>query len=73
MPGIRLRHQPVSAARSGEFGAHRLVYASAAGVAPIRYFPDPHTAQVAFVAGRPFFMTTPSIAVDPVLALHLTQ
>ena len=56
---MRLRHQPVSAARSGEFGAHRLVYASAAGVAPIRYFPDPHTAQVAFVAGRPFFMTTP--------------
>ena len=40
---------------------------------PIRYFLVPQTAQVALVAGRPFFMVTASTSFDPVLALHFKQ
>ena len=33
----------------------------------------PHSTQTALAAGRPFFMVTASMSLDPVLALHLTQ
>ena len=39
----------------------------------MRNFLVPHSTQTERVAGRPFFMVTASISLDPVLALHLTQ
>ena len=41
--------------------------------APIRNFLVPHSVQTALAAGRPFFMVTASMSLDPVLALHFTQ
>ena len=45
----------------------------AAGVAPIRNFLVPQTTHIAWVAGLPFFMVTPTTSRESVFALHLTQ
>ena len=45
----------------------------AVGVAPIRNFLVPQTVQIAWVAGRPFFMVTPWTSLESVLDLHFTQ
>ena len=45
----------------------------AEGVAPMRNFLVPQSTQIACVAGRPFFMVTPTTSRESVLALHLTQ
>ena len=39
----------------------------------MRNFLVPHFTQTERVAGRPFFMVTGSMSLDPVLVLHLTQ
>ena len=39
----------------------------------MRNFVVPHSTQMDRVAGRPFFMVTASMSLDPVRALHLTQ
>ena len=33
----------------------------------------PHSMQMERVAGRPFFMVTASMSLDPILASHFTQ
>ena len=43
------------------------------GRTPMRNFLVPHSTQVERVAGRPFFMVTASMSLEPVRALHLTQ
>lgn len=43
------------------------------GVAPILNFLVPQTVQIAWVAGRPFFMVTPCTSRESVFDLHLTQ
>ena len=39
----------------------------------MRNFLVPHSTQTERVAGRPFFMVTASMSLEPVLTLHLTQ
>lgn len=39
----------------------------------MRNFLVPHSVQADRVQGRPFFMVTASISLDPVLARHLRQ
>ena len=39
----------------------------------MRNFLVPQSTQTDRVAGRPFFMVTASMSLEPVLALHLTQ
>jgi hypothetical protein len=43
------------------------------GVAPILNFLVPQSTQIAWVAGRPFFMVTPCTSRESVFDLHLTQ
>lgn len=43
------------------------------GVAPILNFLVPQSTQIAWVAGRPFFMVTPWTSFESVFDLHLTQ
>ena len=43
------------------------------GSTPMRNVLAPHMVQMERVAGRPFFMATASMSLDPVLALHLRQ
>ena len=40
---------------------------------PMRNYLVPHSTQTDLVAGRPFFMVTASMSLDPVLVLHFTQ
>ena len=43
------------------------------GRMPMRDFLAPHSIQVEWVAGRPFFMVMASTSQDVVLAWHVTQ
>lgn len=43
------------------------------GMAQMRNFLVPQSTQIDLVAGRPFFMVTPRMLRESVLALHFTQ